>query len=175
MTTPWSAKPKAPKKPKTPEPPKEENPGQNATRVWGTKGRQSPRHTNSVRRVLRIAQAAWEGCSAGEIADEIGVGTQYVYQLCSDYRIRLVPKTRFQYAFRVIIELKTLARLEAIAAERGESVEELTGRMIDVLSREKTLLSNLIDDEDEPAPKKNHKQRTPVTNTRIDDSDGGAE
>lgn len=119
---------------------------------------------------------AWEGCSAGEIADEIGVGTQYVYQLCSDYRIRLVPKTRFQYAFRVNIDLKTLARLERLAAERGESIDDLTKRMIDALSREPVLLSNLIDD-DKPAPRK---KRGPQPRKKIqegiydnDDRDGG--
>ncbi len=173
MTTPWSAKPKAPKKPKTPEPPKEENPGQNATRVWGTKGRQSPRHSNTVRRVLRVGQMAWEGCSAGEIADEIGVGTQYVYQLCSDYRIKLVPKTRFQYAFRVNIELKTLARLERLAAERGDDVTDLIARMIDALSREPVLLSNLIDEDDEPAPRKKRKPREAVTKIEDHDDDRG--
>lgn len=148
--TPWSAKPKAPKKPKTlaptPTPTQDDNPNTQKTRTWGAKGRQSPRHQNSVRRVLRIGQMAWEGRSASEIADEMGVGTQYVYQLCSDYRIPLAKKSRSQYAFRVILELRTIARLEKLAAERGESVDDLTSRAIDALSREKTLLANLLDD-----------------------------
>ena len=134
-------------KPKAPAAPQEGNPTADATRTWGRKGRSSPRHSNTVRRVLRVGQMAWEGRSAGEIADEIGVGTQYVYQICSDYRIRLVPKTRAEYSFRVTIPLKALARLERIAAERGEGIHDLTSRMIDALSREPVVLLNLIDDE----------------------------
>ncbi len=102
---------------------------------------------------------AWEGRSAGEIADEIGVGTQYVYQLCSDYRIRLVPKTRAEYAFRVTLQLRTIARLEQIAAERGVPVDDLVARMIDALSQEKTLLANLIEEDEEPPPRRRPRKK----------------
>ncbi len=146
MTTDW--KPKT-IKPKTPAPAKEPPISLNSNRVWGKKARQSPRHSNTVRRVLLIAKNAWEGRSASEIADELGVCVQYVYQLCSDYRIKLVPKTKAQYAFRVIINLDTLTRLETIAAERGDDVSNLVTRSIETLSIEKTLLANLLDESDD--------------------------
>lgn len=118
---------------------------QKPSRVWKNKKRASPRHSNTVRRVLRVAQAAWEGRSAGEIADEIGVGTAYVYQLCSDYRIRLVPKTRAQYAFVVTIQLKDLYGLEQIGAVHGLDVPELSARLLNALSREAILAANLLE------------------------------
>lgn len=97
--------------------------------------------------MLRIAQAAWEGRCAGEIADEIGISPLYVYQLCTDYRIALAKKSKAEYSFRVTLQLKTIAWLERLATERGEGVDDMTARMIDVLSREKTLLENLLDDD----------------------------
>jgi hypothetical protein len=156
MTTPWSAETKAqkPKKPKEKKPAKEANPSTDPRRVWGKKSRQSPRHSNTVRRVLLIASMAWEGRSAGEIADNLGVSVQYVYQLCSDYRVRLIPKTRSQYAFRVVIELESLTRLEAIAAQRGDDVIDLVTRSIDALSNEPVLLANLIEEAEEPPPRR---------------------
>ena len=115
---------------------------------------------------------AWEGRSASEIADELGVCVQYVYQLCTDYRITLAKKSKSQYAFRVTLQLKTIARLEKLAAERGESVDDMTARMIDALSHEKTLLANLLDEsDDEPKRKQRQNPRKPVTNTRVDDRD----
>ena len=130
----------------------EANPNAQPGRTWSRKGRSSPRHSNSVRRVLRVGQMAWEGRSASEIADEIGVGTQYVYQLCTDYRIALAKKTRAEYSFRVKLQLKTIARLEKIAADRDEPVDDLVARMLDTLSQEKTLLENLLEPEDEEPP-----------------------
>ena len=144
MTTHWSVKPKATAPAKAP---KDRNPTTDVTRTWGNKKRSSPRHSNTVRRVLRVAQAAWEGRSASEIADEIGVGTQYVYQLCSDYRIALSKKTRSEYSFRITLQLRTITRLERIAAQREEGIDDLVARMIDALSREPILLGNLLDDE----------------------------
>lgn len=174
MTTPWTPKPKTPKA-KKPAPPKEPNPATNPARVWGKKARRSPYHSNTVRRVLHISKAAWEGRSAGEIADELGVGTQYVYQLASDYRIRFIPKSRSQYAFRTIIELDSLTRLEAIAAERGDDVTDLVTRAIDALSREPVLLANLIDDDESKPPQKSTApKRKPLLDTRIED-DGDRE
>ena len=124
-------------------------PSQKAGRVWSNKQRKSPRHSNTVRRVLRVGQMAWEGCSAGEIADEIGVGTQYVYQLCSDYRIRLAPKTRFQYAFRVTIQLTDLYGLERIAAGLQMDVSEMCARTLGALSNEPAIVANLLEVGDE--------------------------
>ena len=144
----------------------EANPNAQPGLTWSRKGRSSPRHPTTVRRVLRIAQAAWEGRSAGEIADEIGVGTQYVYQLCSDYRITLAKKTRAEYSFRVTLQLKTIARLEKLAAERDEPVDDLVARMIDTLSQEKTLLENLLEPEDEPPPRR---RRGKKAETVVDD------
>lgn len=120
-------------------------PAQKAGRVWKNKKRASPRHSNTVRRVLRVGQMAWEGRSAGEIADEIGVGTAYVYQLCSDYRIRLVPKTRAQYAFIVTIQLKDLYGLEQIGARHGIDVPELAARLLNAMSTEPVIVSNLLE------------------------------
>ena len=120
-------------------------PAQKASRVWKNKKRASPRHSNTVRRVLRVGQMAWEGRSAGEIADEIGVGTAYVYQLCSDYRIRLVPKTRAQYAFIVTIQLKDLYGLEQIGSGHGIDVPELAARLLSAMSREPVIAANLLD------------------------------
>ena len=88
---------------------------------------------------------AWEGRSAGEIADEIGVGTQYVYQLCSDYRIRLVPKTRAQYAFIVTIQLKDLYGLEQIGARHEIDVPELAARLLGAMSSEPVIAANLLE------------------------------
>ena len=118
---------------------------QKAGRVWSNKKRSSPRHSNTVRRVLRVGQMAWEGRSAGEIADEIGVGTQYVYQLCSDYRIRLVPKTRAQYAFIVTIQLKDLYGLEQIGARHEIDVPELAARLLGAMSSEPVIAANLLE------------------------------
>jgi hypothetical protein len=133
----------------------EANPNAQPGRTWSRKGRSSPRHPTTVRRVLRVGQMAWEGRSAGEIADEIGVGTQYVYQICSDYRIPLAKKTRAEYSFRVTLQLRTVASLEKIASEREEGVPELVARMIDALSNEPVLLSNLLEEaEDEPQPRR---------------------
>lgn len=120
-------------------------PAQKAGRVWSNKKRSSPRHSNTVRRVLRVGQMAWEGRSAGEIADEIGVGTQYVYQLCSDYRIKLAPKTRSQYSFRVTIELVHLYGLERIAASLEMDVGEMCAKALGSLSNEPVVVSNLLE------------------------------
>ena len=161
MISPWLVRP--PLK-KTRVVPIDDNPNTDTTRTWGAKSRQSPRHQNSVRRVLRIGQMAWEGRSAGEIADEIGVGVQYVYQLCSDYRIKLAKKTRSQFAFRVIIELRTLVRLEKIAAERKEGIEDLVTTILDALSREPVLLTNVLEDY-EPPHKRKRRTRKKIADT----------
>lgn len=127
----------------------EPSPSTNPTRIWGKKARRSPYHSNTVRRVLRIGQMAWEGRSAGEIADEIGVGTQYVYQLCTDYRIGLAKKTKAEYAFRVTLKLRTIACFEKLALERDEPVNDIVARLMDALSREPIIVKNLLE-EDEP-------------------------
>jgi len=147
----------------------EGNPNAQPGRTWSRKGRSSPRHSNTVRRVLRVGQMAWEGRSAGEIADEIGVGTQYVYQLCTDYRITLSRKSRAEYSFRVTLQLKTIARLEKIAAQRDEAVDDLVARMIDTLSQEKTLLENLLEDED--ATPKPRRKKNKIAELVIDDDE----
>ena len=120
-------------------------PTQKIGRVWSNKKRSSPRHSNTVRRVLRVGQMAWEGRSAGEIADEIGVGTQYVYQLCSDYRIRLAPKTRSQYSFLVTIELAHLYGLERIAAGLEMDVGDICAKALGALSNEPVIVKNLLE------------------------------
>lgn len=124
-------------------------PAQKAARVWSNKQRRSPRHSNTVRRVLRVGQMAWEGRSAGEIADEIGVGTQYVYQLCSDYRIKLAPKTKAQYAMRVTIQLVELYGLERIAAALEMDVGDLCASLLGALSNEPAIVANLLEVGDE--------------------------
>ena len=125
------------------------SPSQKSGRVWSNKKRSSPRHSNTVRRVLRVGQMAWEGRSAGEIADEIGVGTQYVYQLCSDYRIKLSPKTRSQYAFRVTLELVHLFGLERIAAGLEMDVGDMCADLLGALSEEPAIARNLLEAGDE--------------------------
>lgn len=124
-------------------------PAQKAGRVWSNKKRSSPRHSNTVRRVLRVGQMAWEGRSAGEIADEIGVGTQYVYQLCSDYRIKLAPKTRSQYSFRLTLQLADLYGLERAAARLEMDVGDMCAKLLGVLSVEHSVVANLLEAGDE--------------------------
>ncbi len=115
-------------------------------RTWGAKRRASPRHEHTCRRILRIGQMAWEGRSAGEIADEVGVSVAHVYHLCSFYRIKLSTKTRAEYAFRATVQIKSLLELEKIAAKREEDITDLTAKLLDALANEPTLVANILDD-----------------------------
>lgn len=120
-----------------------QNPAKNK-RTWSAKQRRSPRHTNSCRRILRIGQMAWEGRSAGEIADELSVSVQHVYHLCSFYRIELSKKTKAEYAFRSTISLTTLAALEKLAERLEIGVQELAAQFISILAAEPAIAVNLI-------------------------------
>lgn len=74
-----------------------------------------------------------------------------------------------QYAFRTVIELSSLTKLEKIAAERGDDVTDLVTRAIDALSNEPILLANLIEeDEDKPQPRGQPRNKIVETVTNDD-------
>ena len=81
----------------------------------------------SIAELLTAANMAGAGASAGDIAQVLGrrVTAIKVYSLLARYGIRLIPKTKAQVCFPIVISREAMAIAEALA-----SIEEADPRAV---------------------------------------------
>jgi hypothetical protein len=96
--------------------------------------------------IIRAAYLAGGGATADDIAEAIGGGAkaQNVYSLLSRHGIRLVPKTRAQSCFPVVISRDAMSAAARHAAARGVDPQWLIGRVIEQCLRDRAIAGELV-------------------------------
>jgi hypothetical protein len=118
---------------------------QRRTPLWSLRARRPYRPPYQKARIARMAYLAGLGCSAREIADEMGMSEQHVYRMLSDYRIALAPKAHGQKSVCLAISSKALTDAYELAGGLGMQPNWMMARALEALIAERTVLLNLLD------------------------------
>lgn len=94
----------------------------------------------------RAAYLAGAGATAEEIAAALGNGatSRSVYSLLARLGIRLVPKTRAQTSFPLVLSRESMSAVERLAAARGADPQWLAARMIEAAVDDRRLAGEII-------------------------------
>jgi hypothetical protein len=108
--------------------------------------RAGPARRYSVSEMERAAFLAGSGATAEEIAEAIGrgVNAQNIYALLSRRGLRLVPKSRTQTCFPLVISRDAMTAASRHAAARGVDPQWLIGRVVEQCLRDRTLMGEII-------------------------------